>query len=309
MAFHPVASGKVRRYFDWSNFIDPFKVPVGIVQARNILARIRPEVIVSSGGYVSIPTVLAAKTLGIPVVLYEPNARPGLANKTVARFAETVCLGFPDIRNVYAKNKTIITGHPVRTSVLHGSKEKGLALALFHGAVPTVLVMGGSQGAQYLNDIVRRNLHQLITFCQLIHICGKGNRRRDLEGMEKYVQFEYMHTELADIYATTTLAISRAGANSLAEFAANKIPSILIPLPTSANHHQDANANVFGQKGASIVLKQGAVDDAAFVEVVRGLLGDKVKLTTMKEYASRLYVPDAAKKIVAVVRKCGQQAR
>ena len=256
VAFYTVSVGKLRRYFDLKNFSDPFRVIKGVAQATGIIRKIKPDVVFSKGGFVSVPVVYGAKLNGVPVVTHESDLTPGLANKLCLPFAKVQCCTFPEAVK-YSKGKGLYTGTPIRPEVLSGSREAGLRRFGLNGKMPVLMVVGGSSGAQAVNECVRTCLAELTEAFQVLHLCGKGNRVPELEGMENYVQCEYLNEEMADAYACADVLISRAGANSLCEILALRKPALLIPYPSTASRgDQILNAQSFESRGLSRVLAQ-----------------------------------------------------
>ena len=253
VSYKAVATGKLRRYFSWQNFVDFFKIPVGIVQSWFALRKFKPAVVFSKGGYVSIPVTYAAHFLKIPIVLHESDITPGLANRLAAKKADVICLAYEESKKHFEGNKRdgrngqkiVVTGNPVRESLFEGSKEKGLKFAGFTGSglvgkdLRTILVMGGSQGAQAVNEVVFTTAERLLENYRILHICGKGKMPTDFDFVgkwkDRYRAFEYVNKEIADLYAITDLVIARSGANTLVELDALGIPAILVPIGSSAS--------------------------------------------------------------------------
>lgn len=255
LPYYPISAGKLRRYFDLKNFSDPFRVLRGIIEAYQILRRIKPEIVFSKGGFVSVPVTIAAWLLHIPVILHESDLTPGLANKLSLPFASEICLTFPDSTQ-YLKGKGIVTGTPIRDELFAGSRQDGLKLTRFGEDYPTLLVMGGSLGAAVLNNIVWDNLPTLIESYQIIHLCGKGNKNFKSEH-ERYYQVEYAQEELPHLLATADFVLSRAGANSIFELLALAKPHILVPLSLQASRgDQILNAESFEKQGFSLVIPE-----------------------------------------------------
>lgn len=254
--FYTVSVGKLRRYFDPKNFSDPFRVIKGISQATKIIRRIKPNVVFSKGGFVSVPVVYGAHFNRVPVVTHESDLTPGLANKLCLPFASAQCCTFPEAVK-YAKGKGVHTGTPIRPEVLGGSREEGFRRFGFNRNLPVLMVVGGSTGAQAVNECVREALPMLTETFQVLHLCGKGNRSADHDDVRNYVQCEYLNEEMADAYACADVLISRAGANSLCEILALRKPALLIPYPKEASRgDQILNAASFEARGLSRVLDQ-----------------------------------------------------
>ncbi len=286
--YKSVACGKLRRYFSVENLIDIFKVPVGIFQAWRILRKFRPDVTFSKGGFVSVPVVIAASWLKVPVIIHESDVRPGLANRICARYADKICVSFEETRKYFAKysRKIIYTGNPVRKSVLDGNVADGYKFTGLDKHRPIILVMGGSQGAQQINELVRGGMEELLKRFQIVHICGRGNLDISLH-KKGYVQYEFLNEQMKDVYAVSELVISRGGANSLAELAALKKKTLVIPLGTAASRgDQIENAQIFARKlGWGVMV--GDVQVVDFVKSVEMVY--KNKLNTNEKFKNGVY--------------------
>ena len=278
VTFYTVSVGKLRRYFDLKNFSDPFRVIKGVAQATGIIRRIKPDVVFSKGGFVSVPVVYGAKLNGVPVVTHESDLTPGLANKLCLPFAAAQCCTFPEAVK-YAKGKGVYTGTPIRPEVLSGSRESGLKRFGLNGSQPVLMVVGGSSGAQAINECVRAALPELTGSFQVLHLCGSGNAAPELEGTPNYVQFEYLNEEMADAYACSDVLISRAGANTLCEILALRKPALLIPYPSSASRgDQILNAKSFADRGFSRVLDQADMTPETLTRAMIDLYHDRGSL-------------------------------
>jgi UDP-N-acetylglucosamine--N-acetylmuramyl-(pentapeptide) pyrophosphoryl-undecaprenol N-acetylglucosamine transferase len=256
--FHSIPSGKLRRYFDLRNFTDPFRVIAGLFKAWALLGRIRPALVFSKGGFVTVPVVMAARLRGIPAVLHESDMTPGLANRLAIPFATTVCASFRETLAHLPPGKAVHTGAPIRAELFRGDKARGLAfLGFAPGGLPVLLVMGGSLGSRALNRAVREALPALLARFRVAHICGKGGLDPAFAGRDGYRQLEYVGQEMADVLASADYALSRAGSNAIFELLALQIPHILVPLPLSASRgDQILNARAFAAQGYSRVLPE-----------------------------------------------------
>ena len=255
--YYGISSGKLRRYFDPKNFSDPFKVIKGYWEAKKLLKKLSPNIVFSKGGFVSVPVVLAAKTNKIPCIIHESDITPGLANRLAIPSATKVCANFPETLNYLPKDKAVLTGTPIRAELFSGNRIKGLDFCHFQANKPVLLVVGGSTGAVALNEAVHSLLPTLLEHFQVIHLCGKGKAKSDLQNIAGYVQYEYINEELKDLFAAADLVVSRAGANAICELLALKKPNILIPLPAKASRgDQILNAESFERQGFSYVLKE-----------------------------------------------------
>lgn len=280
-----ISTGKFRRYLDPKNLTDPFRVIKGFSEARKFLKTYQPDVVFSKGGFVSVPVVRAAASLGIPCIIHESDMTPGLANKLCIPVAKKVCCNFPETMKLIRSDKAVLTGSPIRVELSQGNKLAGLDMCGFSANNPVIMVIGGSLGAANVNKVVREALPTLLTDFQVVHLCGKGKVDNLLLNTPRYKQFEYIKTELKDIFAMADLVISRAGANAICELLALKKPNILIPLPASSSRgDQLLNARSFEAQGFSIVLNE---DD-----LTPELLSDKVH----ELYFSRQTYHDAMSK-------------
>ena len=275
VTFHSVSVGKLRRYFDLKNFSDPFRVIRGIRQATGVIRRIKPDVVFSKGGFVSVPVVYGAKLNGVPVVTHESDMTPGLANKLCLPFSSAQCCTFPEAVK-YAKGKGVHTGTPIRPEILQGDRLEGRKRFGFNSNRPVLMVVGGSSGAQAINQAVWQSLPQLTENFQVLHLCGKGNLNSVYEGTANYTQREYLNEEMADAYACADILISRAGSNALCEILAARKPALLIPYPKGASRgDQLLNAESFRARGFSHVLQQEDMTPDSLVEAVEKLYHDR----------------------------------
>lgn len=272
LPFHAIASGKLRRYFSMQNFTDPFRVLVGVFQAFSIIKKVKPEVIFSKGGFVSVPVVIAAKMANIPVVTHESDVTPGLANKIALPFASHVFTVFQETLQHLPNGKATCTGSIIRQELFTGDRVRGLTQCGFKGDRKVLLVMGGSLGSVVLNEALRSNLPELIKTFDIIHLCGKGNVDTSLEGLPGYKQFDYVTTELSDYLHACDVVVSRAGSNSIFEFLALRKPMLLIPLSAQKSRgDQILNANLFHKQGFAEVLEEEAVSNVTFMEAIQTL--------------------------------------
>ena len=273
--YYGIASGKLRRYVDMKNITDPFKVVKGLFDAFALLRKLKPKLVFSKGGYVSVPVVIAAKALGIPVIIHESDITPGLANKLAIPFAKTICVNFPETLE-FVKGKGILTGTPIREALFHGDQGKGKELCGFINDKPVIMIMGGSLGAVRINTIIRKIAHDLLQDFNVIHICGKGNKDESFVGTSGYQQFEYVGDELPHLFSITSIMISRAGANAIAEIRALEIPGLLIPLSLEASRgDQILNAESMEKQGFYMVLEESKMDEASLIQSIKKLYKEK----------------------------------
>ena len=267
--YYGISSGKLRRYKSLKNLSDPFRVIRGYLQSRRLIGRLKPDVVFSKGGFVSVPVVLAAKHKKVPVIIHESDMTPGLANKLAIPSASYVCCNFPETISALPEGRAVLTGSPIREELFHGRRENALAMTGFTGEKPLLLVMGGSSGSVFLNDTVRGLLPELTRRFDVIHLCGKGNLEESLAGTAGYVQYEYINEELPDLFAAADMLISRAGANSICELLALRKPNILIPLSKNASRgDQILNARSFEKQGFSVCIEEEELTDDVLLRAV-----------------------------------------
>jgi len=254
--YYPIRSGKLRRYFSWQNFIDPFNIAIAVVQSFYYLLRLKPKKVFSKGGFVAFPVVVAARMLGIEVIAHESDFSPGLANRMSYPFVAKLCLTFPEAVQYFKKRqKLLVTGTPIRQQLTQGDKQRGLALCNFNEQKPVVLVTGGGLGATPINQAVRAALDELLAQFNVIHLTGLDRTDERLRDVPGYCQFDYVHDELADLFAASDVIVSRAGANAIYEFILLQKPHLLIPLPKKVSRgDQLDNADYFASKQLSEVL-------------------------------------------------------
>ena len=270
--YYGISTGKLRRYFDPKNFSDPFRVIKGFAEAKKILKEIKPDVVFSKGGFVSVPVVRAAAALKIPCIIHESDMTPGLANKLCIPVAKKVCCNFPETLNHLPEEKAVLTGSPIREELAKGNKLAAYEVCGFTANKPVIMVIGGSLGSMAINKAVREALPSLLNDFQVVHICGKEKIDNLLLTTKGYHQFEYLKAELKDIFAMADVVISRAGANAICELLALKKPNLLIPLPASSSRgDQILNAASFEAQGYSIVISEDDLSKELLVDKVQEL--------------------------------------
>ena len=279
--YYGISSGKLRRYFDVKNFTDPFRVLKGFMEAKKLMKELKPDVVFSKGGFVTVPVVIAASRRKIPTFIHESDMTPGLANKICIPFATKVCCNFPETISNLPKDKAVLTGTPIRQELLTGSKEKGLAFTGLSPDKPVILIIGGSLGATAVNEAVRSILPELLEDFQVVHLCGKGKLDENLKDTKGYVQYEYIKKELADLFALADIVISRAGANAICELSALNKPNLLIPLSARASRgDQILNARSFEHLGYSKVLEEEEITKESLLDAVHDLYKNRESYIT-----------------------------
>lgn len=297
--YYGISTGKFRRYFDPKNFSDPFRVMKGFFEARKILKHIKPDIVFSKGGFVSVPVVRAAASLKIPCIIHESDMTPGLANKLCIPVSRKICCNFPETFDMLPPEKAVLTGSPIREELSTGNKEAGLAFCGFNHEKPVIMVMGGSQGAAAVNQAIRDALPKLLEKYQVVHLCGKDKMDNLLLTVPGYKQFEYIKEEMKDLLAMADLVISRSGANAISEILALRKPNILIPLP-SGRGDQLLNADSYEAQGFSIVINEDDLTTKVLLQKVEELWQNKeTYVKTMSESKQR----DAIGQIVGLIEE------
>jgi len=304
-----IKAGKLRRYFSLENFMDIFKIFFGAIQSLYFVYKFKPDIVFSKSGFASVPPIVASWILRVPIFSHESDIVPGLANKIISRFADKIFISFEDTEKCFPGKKTVWTGSPIRKDILEGDKNKAGEIFNLKENIPTVLVFGGSQGARKINEIVLKSLPAILEKYQVIHICGMKNYeeiksmfdKKELNSEvselssfsshlanKRYKLYPYLSDRLKDAFALCNVIISRAGANSLFEIIALEKPSIIIPLPTSANNHQHQNAEFFAKKGMITLFKEeNLTEDILAGELFKLLQEDDYRgnmIKKMKEY-------------------------
>ncbi|SES21666.1 UDP-N-acetylglucosamine-N-acetylmuramylpentapeptide N-acetylglucosamine transferase [Gracilibacillus ureilyticus] len=285
--YHPISTGKLRRYFSKENFKDPFKVLKGTFQAYRIIGKKKPAVIFSKGGFVSVPVLVAARMRGVPAVIHESDYTPGLANKLAIPFAKKVLATFPETMDYLPEQKAEYIGAVVREELFTGSRKKGYEITGLNAEKNVLLIMGGSAGSKRINEAIREGLDRLLNDFHIIHICGKDNYDSSYE-REGYIQYEYVKDELKDLLAITDLVCSRAGSNAIFEFLALHKPMLLIPLSLQASRgDQIVNAQSFEKQGYAHIIEEESLTTDSLHQALVQLKKDKIEIKEkMNQYKS-----------------------
>lgn len=307
-----ILSGKLRRYFSLSYISDLMKIPLGIVQSLWRLLVFMPDTVFSKGGYAGVPVVIAAWLYRIPIIIHESDVTPGLANQFAEKLAQKVAVSFPGAANFFNPSKVVITGNPVRDELAKGSKEEALKIFGLSGTKKIILIMGGSQGAQTINEAILRILPELVRNFEIIHLTGKGDFENVVDeagrigikaGHADYHPYAFLNEEIPHALAAADLVVSRAGANAISEIAANGKPAIIIPIKSSANNHQELNAYALAETGAAVVLNQENLGENILLEKIEEVTGSPELQYELGERIKKFYNPDAAKKIAEEIIK------
>ena len=330
-----ISAGKLHRFFSPMFLVEFIKVFVGIIQSFWYLFLWVPDIIFSKGGFGSFPVVFVARIYRIPVILHESDSAPGLVNRISAKFAKKIILSFPGSENTFPKykQKLSLIGNPIRKEITQGTKEKGRGLFKIKqtpssggAGKPVVLIMGGSQGARKINEIVLNTLPRLLEMAEIIHVAGKGEfdfvKKESEDILESHKNLKpYYHLykffdleQVKQSHAIADLVVNRAGAASIFEIAACGKASILIPIPKSAQDHQRKNAFTFSKDpktgeigGRAVVLDQDNLTPNLFLDDISKLITNPAKLKEMGEKARAFYNPQTpdliAKEIIDFVKK------
>lgn len=265
-----ISTGMFRRYLAVKNLTDPFRVLKGIHEAKKILKETAPDIVFSKGGFVSVPVVYAAHSLRIPVIIHESDITPGLANKLCIPYATAICHSFKETAQYLPEKKRIYSGSPVRKELLAGDISRGFSFCGFTSSKPVIMVMGGSLGSVNVNQAVRAALPELLKTFQIVHLCGKNKTDPAFDGISGYRQFEYISTELKDLFSISDLIISRSGANAIFEYLTLQKPNVLIPLGMSASRgDQILNAKSFTSQGYSEMILEEELTSELLLSTVK----------------------------------------
>lgn len=311
MTFVPVTAGKLRLYFSLQNFLDIFKTIIGTIQAFFTLFVIYPDVIVSKGGYVSFPALCASRILRIPVVIHESDSAPGRVNLWAGKFAERIGVSFPEAGEFFPKDRVAVTGQPIRKELLQPAKEGAFDFFKLDPAIPVILILGGSQGAELINNTIIDALPTLLNKYQVIHQTGMKNIDAVRELVSVVVdghQFKdrYHPVPFLNVLATkmaagcTTIIISRAG-SAIFEIAGWGVPSIIIPITNSNGDHQRKNAFNYARRGACSVVEESNLTPNVLALEIDRLVSDPIKMEAMHRAALAFATPDASEKIAREV--------
>ncbi|HCZ0076292.1 TPA: undecaprenyldiphospho-muramoylpentapeptide beta-N-acetylglucosaminyltransferase [Staphylococcus aureus] len=283
--YYPISSGKLRRYISLENAKDVFKVLKGILDARKVLKKEKPDLLFSKGGFVSVPVVIAAKSLNIPTIIHESDLTPGLANKIALKFAKKIYTTFEETLNYLPKEKADFIGATIREDLKNGNAHNGYQLIGFNENKKVLLVMGGSLGSKKLNSIIRENLDALLQQYQVIHLTGKG-LKDDQVKKSGYIQYEFVKEDLTDLLAITDTVISRAGSNAIYEFLTLRIPMLLVPLGLDQSRgDQIDNANHFADKGYAKAIDEEQLTAQILLQELNEMEQERTRIiNNMKSY-------------------------
>ena len=294
-AFSPALFGFARRFYE----------SLGLCRA--IYRKFQPHVVLGMGGFTSTAPVLAGRIRGIATFIHESNAVPGKANRLTARMVRAVMLGFKECAPFFPRTHTEVTGTPVRTELVRLDRKAARRRLGLHEDLPTLLVMGGSQGASGINQALIKSLPFLHGLpLQVIHFSGARDERLVADNYRREnipAHIAAFHHRMEEPYSAADLVVARAGAASLAEFAAFSLPGILIPFPYATDDHQTRNAEIYARLDAAILLKESEVSGELLARSIRELIQDPQRLEQMAAKSSRLAPKDAAGRVAATIEK------
>ena len=317
--FVAISTGKLRRYLSPENILDQFRIPVGLAQSLYQIKRFKPDVVLATGGYVTVPPVVAAGLNKIPVLIHEQTVQIGLANRLNARFATRIALsweGAMQSLNPRARSIAWVAGNPVRASIFGGDANAATRhFALSGETLPTIYVTGGSLGARVINRAIEECLPQLLETARVIHQCGEQSAEKESDFdrltrarlvlperlQKRYALSKFIRDELRDVLALADLVIGRAGAGTVTEMCAVGKPALYVPLVPTGGDEQTKNAQMAVNAGAARILKQADCDGPNLLKAVEELLRDTKDLRQMGEEARKLAKPAAARDIARAV--------
>jgi len=299
--FFPIECGKFRRYWSIKNVTEPFRLMFGLAQALILFSELRPHVVFSKGGYVTVPVVIAAWLCRVPLILHESDITPGLANRFAARFAKVICTTFEETRELFARtsrSQARVTGMPLRESISRGDPEQGRSLCGFDESCPVLLIMGGSLGSDRVNEVVEAALPRLISSYQVVHLTGKGKKLKLAQEVSRYKRFEFSE-DIHHLLAMANVVVSRAGATAIIELLAARKLNILLPLSAdSGRGEQIENANYCTQKAVSCVVYDEHLSGERIAETVPQVLADRERYSIALK---QLNIEDGTEEICALV--------
>ncbi|HOZ56420.1 MAG: UDP-N-acetylglucosamine--N-acetylmuramyl-(pentapeptide) pyrophosphoryl-undecaprenol N-acetylglucosamine transferase [Parcubacteria group bacterium ADurb.Bin316] len=305
--YYAICAGKLRRYWSYQNVIDIFNIFLAFWQSLFIILKENSCIIISAGSFVSVPLAWAGWFCRIPILIHQQDVLPGLANKLMALIAKKITTTFEKSLHDYGKKAEWI-GNPIRRELIEnkvGKAEAYQKLGL-KSDWPTLLVLGGGTGAMAINKLIENNLKELLKFCQIIHITGKGKLIINTDN-SNYHSFEFLDTfGLIKVFAAADIVISRCGMNVLTELSYLGKPTILIPIP---NSHQEANAKIFADNNAAIVLDQNKLSDRYLVDNVKELINNKRKQTELGDNIQKVIKKEANQELVKIVKEILQEVK
>jgi UDP-N-acetylglucosamine--N-acetylmuramyl-(pentapeptide) pyrophosphoryl-undecaprenol N-acetylglucosamine transferase len=296
--FVSISSGKFRRYFDWQNFIDPFRVIKGFFQSIKIIKDFKPDAIMVAGAYVGVPVAWAGWILRVPILVHQQDIEIGLANKLMANIARKITVSFDVSLQDFSTKKVVLTGNPTRSEFYFCDKEKSRTLFDLNSDLPVILITGGGTGSQNINKLVEKSLSKIVKFAQVIHTTGA--KKNFSFKSDNYHQYEFLSHEMPEALCAADLVVTRAGLSTLTELSIGGKPTVIIPLYRT---HQEFNAQYFQKHNAAVVLSEPGLNSEMFARLIRDLLADKEKLSNLSENISKIMPRDGAKKVADILEE------
>jgi UDP-N-acetylglucosamine--N-acetylmuramyl-(pentapeptide) pyrophosphoryl-undecaprenol N-acetylglucosamine transferase len=314
MKYKIIKAAKYRNAFSPQVIIDFFRIIAGFFQSIYYVYSYMPDIIFSKGGYVSFPIVLIGWIFRIPIIIHESDAVASPIDKFMFRFAKRVAVSFSDSKEIYNSPKVFFSGNPVRSFITQGNRQEALKNFVLNEERPIILIMGGSEGAEEINNLVLEILPNLLRNYQIIHQCGVGNYEKvkavveklNIPNLNDYHLFAFFKERIANAYAVCDLVVSRAGANTVSEIMAVGKPSVLIPLASAISDKQKKNAYHYSQPGASVLLSEKNLKPHLLLNVINDIFHNHLKTMEMKRAARQLAHPEAAKKVAEAIMEVAE---
>lgn len=294
--YQAIASGKLRRYFDWRNFSDPFRIALGFFQALKIIRQFKPSAVMVAGAFVGVPVAWAAKLSGVPILVHQQDIETGLANKLMANAAQKITVSFDVSLRDFPANKAVLTGNPLRAEFYHCDRENSRTLFNLKEDQPVILITGGGTGSKTINELVEKALPKIVKFAQVIHTTGAG-KKISFEA-DNYHQYEFLSHEMPEALCVADLVISRAGLSTLTELSVCGKPAVVIPLYKT---HQEFNAQYFQKYNAAVVLSEPGLNAESFASTLRDLVSDRDRLNMLSENIKKIMPADGAQKVASIL--------
>ncbi len=304
ITFKPISSGKLRRYFDWRNFSDTFKIAIGFFQSIRHIIKFKPDVVFVAGAFVGVPVAYASWLLRVPVIIHQQDIVVGLANKLMSPLAKKITVSFDISLKGFKGNKAILTGNAVRREFYSCDIIKSKEFLDLDEKLPVLLVIGGGTGAVAINRLIKESAPELVKFSQIIHITGKG-KKIDLD-LQNYYQYEFLTSEMIEAFCASDIVICRAGLSTLSELIIMAKPTIVIPMPDT---HQDLNADYFQKSNAIINLSQKSVTAGILISQIKELISNPNKRNKLSENISKMMHREGAQKIAELIITLKEDAR
>jgi len=311
ISYKVIKAAKHRNSFSIQSIVDIFRIIIGFFQSIILVFNYMPDIIFSKGGYVSLPIIIIGKIFCIPIIIHESDAIASPIDKFMFRLAKKVAVSFGKSKEIYDSPKVFFTGNPVRDFISNGNKEDAMEKFILNEDSPVILILGGSEGAEEINELALEILPQLLKKYQIIHQCGVGNyetvkakiEKMNIYNLDNYHIFAFFKKRIANAYAVADLIVSRAGANTVSEIMMAGRPSVLIPLASAVSDKQKRNAFNYSESGAAILLGEKNLKPHLLLNVINEIFENRLKIMEMKRAARQMKQPLAAQKIAEEIMK------